>query len=282
MGEENHPNTNTEKVEEGASAAEPQEERLPEFIINKIKDELTFIDPASGKPITFKTRIIEEEEEEEEEHEPLSPDQFHDALNRIGSLGLTWTADLVPRVKAKSPETEEALVSEEFAEVQKKYPHLPYELYVATTYYLTGNKTYAQSVGGEEALKRKALIAHELLIDTDYRSEFFFKHAIKVPYLRDIDWEVVFKLSEKAVERAPAISYGLLALALQDPFYNARSSNVRHVTVAVDENLVNKLLTILNEVKSKLESGRRLSEILDKQNLLEAEDNGSTDPKRLE
>ena len=282
MSDENRQNTSEEKPAGDAEMPESEGVRLPELILNKVKDELTFIDPVSGKPITFKTRIIEEESKKEEEHEPLTPDEFRKTLRRIDDLGLTWTADIFPCVKAKTPETEDALASEEFAEIQKKYPQLPRELHVATSYFLTGNKAYTHWVGTEDDLKKKAAIARELLISSDYRSEFFFKYAIKVPYLRDIDWEVVFKLFEKSVKGSPAISYGLLTLALRDPFITGRPANVQHITVAVDENLVNKLLTILNEVKAKLEKARQITEQLNDLPLLEDEDNGDANPKQLE
>jgi len=76
----------------------------------------------------------------------------------------------------------------------------------------------------------------------------------------------------------PGISYGLLALSLQDPFYTGRSTPSRHLTVAVDESLVNKLLEILSEVKSRLESARRLTGILSKQQTLEEKDDDSPKP----
>ncbi len=142
--------------------------------------------------------------------------------------------------------------------------------------------TFSPLLGNEEDVKRKSEIANELLITTSYRSEFFFKHAIKVPYLSDIDWEVVFKLSEKNVEAVPGNAYGLLALTLHDPFIAVKRTNARHITVAVDENLVNKLLATLNEVKARLEKARQLAELINKQPLLEEENNESANPKQLE
>jgi len=192
----------------------------------------------------------------------MTPKEFREALEAVDNLGLTWTADVSPFVKAKKPEAEKALVSEEFAALQAKYPHLPFEIYLAASYKLTGNKGVADAAGGEDTLREKAEIANEILIDNAFRSEFFFKHAIKVPYLRDIDWEVVYKLYERGVEEMPGIAYGLLALSLQDPFFTGRSPSAQHITVAVDENLLTKLIGILNEVKAKLESARQKIECL--------------------
>ena len=246
--------------------------QMPEVIIDRSKDEVTIVDP-KGQSLTFKTKVIESEEPDEEDSEPMTPEEFRDALERLDKLGLTWTADVSPQIKAKTPEAEAALVCEEFSDVQNEYPGLPFEIYLACSYALTKDRIFAMASGNQESLKEKANIASEVVIDAAFRHEFFFKHAIKVPYLSDIDWEVVFKLYEKGAEGIAGIPYGLLALSLQDPFNTNRVPNQRHITVAVDETLVNKLLESLNKVKLKLENARRISDVLNEQHLLEGKDN---------
>ncbi len=234
-------------------AIAPSGQVMPEVVIDKIKNELTFIDE-TGKPFSIKTRIIEEEpEEDESSYPPMSSEDFEKALRAVDALGLTWTADAAPGVKPKSGEAEDAFLSPEFEEIQERYPRLPYEVFLATSSFLTGSSAYTQAAGGEDSLKKKAAIAGELIVDKHYRNQFFFRSAIKVPYLRDIDWEIVSKLYEKGVEGTPGIAYGLLALSLQDPFYTSRAGTLRHITVAVDETLVSHLLEILTEVKTWLE-----------------------------
>ena len=125
----------------------------------------------------------------------------------------------------------------------------------------------------------KAQIVSEILIDNDYRAEFFFKYAIKIPYLKDIDWEVVFKAYERGITKPLGVPYGVLTLSFQDPFFTGRGSNVRRTTVAVDIALVTELLTILNEVKSSLESAKHLRDKLIEQHLLEEQANDDSKPR---
>lgn len=274
-----HPNS--EQVAETAPL-EPQGAEtsplvvMPEFVIDKRRNEASLIAPG-GERFTFKTKVIEEDDEDD--HEPMTPEAFEEALEAVDNLGLTWTADVSPYVKAKTPDAEKALVSEKFLELQDKYPNLPFEVYLATSYKLTGNKSFVEIAGGEEYATKKAEAAGKILINHAFRSEFFFKHAIKVPYLRDIDWEVVYKLYEKNAEGIPGIPYGMLALTLQDPFFTGKSRNVRNITVAIDETLVNHLLKILGEVKVKLEKARRISDVLNEQHLLEEPDHEDKEPK---
>jgi hypothetical protein len=260
----------------GKSALPDERLTMPELIIDRVKNELTFIDQ-TGKPLSVKTRIVEVPDEDADETPlpPMAVEDFEKALRAVDSLGLAWTADSTPAVKVKNAGAEDALISEEFEKLQVEYPRLPYEVFLATSYFLTGSKVYAQASGGEENLKKKAVIAGEIVVDADYRNQFFFRSAIKVPYLRDIDWEIVIKLHERGVQGTAGIPYGLLALKLQDPFYSSRTGNLRHITVAVDEALVNNLLGILTEVQSRLASARRQTDILTNQQLLEEQDDNN-------
>src|SRR5205823_13084363 len=113
-------------------------EFIPEVIFNRTKGELSLALPG-GK--TFLMKVNETfDDDDEPERKPLSPDEFRTALLAVDKLGLTWTADLVPNLKAKTPEMESALASEELQKLQDKYPNLPYEIHLAATYALTGKK----------------------------------------------------------------------------------------------------------------------------------------------
>lgn len=250
-------------VPENVPEASPTE-TVPHLIVDRLSNELTLI-RGSGESISLPAHIIDHtEEDEDDEPPPMTPEEFEKAIREVDGLGLSWSADATPRVKAKSTETESSLLSDEFEKLQDAYPRLPYEVYLAASYYLTQSPLYASEAGGIENLKRKADVARELIVTPEYRRAFFFQSSIKVPYLKDIDWEVVFKLNERGVKGVPGIAYGLLALTLQDPFFTGRPGNIRNITVAVDERLTDYLLKILNEVKSTLASATIQSELLSK------------------
>jgi hypothetical protein len=278
MSNEKH-SQESEPVSSATPTSVPLEgTNLPEVVVDKVKNEVTIVGP-NDQSFTFKTRVIEEEDDDDD-YEPMTVEEFQEALEAVDKLGLTWTADLSPFVKAKTPDAEKALVSEEFSNLQDKYPYLPFEIYSATAYKLTGHKGFAEVGGGEEIIKKKADIAERILINQAYRSEFFFKHSIKVPYLRDIDWEVVYKIYERNAEGIAGVPYSLLALTLQDPFFSGKNRPSRNVTVAVDETLVNKLLAILTELKSKLEDAGRISDVLSKQHMLGEQDHDDEKAKQ--
>lgn len=264
MSKNDHEILVPENVPEASST-----EIVPHLIVDRLQNELTLIRD-SGESVSLKAHIIDSSEDEideeidEESIPPMSSEDFETAVRAVDRLGLTWTAGMTPGVKAKSSETESNLLSDEFEKLQDAYPRLPYEVYLAASYYLTQSPIYAKEAGGIESLERKAEIAKELIVTPDYRREFFFQSSIKVPYLKDIDWEVVFKLHERGVKGVPGIAYGLLALTLQDPFFTGRPGNARNITVAVDERLTDYLLKILNELKSMLASATRQSDILSK------------------
>lgn len=265
---------------ENTSAAS-NEESVPHLIVDRFENQLTLIRD-SGDPVTLKAHIIDHAEDEEDDEgslPPMSPEEFEKAVRAVDQLGLTWTAGTTPEVKAKNPETQSSLLSDEFEKLQEQYPRLPYEVFFATSYFLTESPVYAKEAGGIENLKRKGEIAGEVIVTPEYRNAFFFRSAIKVPYLRDIDWEVVFKLHERGVKRTPGVAYGLLSLALEDPgFIGGRGGSLRTITVAVNEAIVRNLLDILTEVKSRLGIAQRQAETLNKQQLLEEQANDHAEP----
>src|SRR5437867_3405664 len=66
--------------------------------------------------------------EEEAAHGPLTSDEFRSVLEQTDALGLTWSADIPPRIKPKNGEKRDILLSEEYAKIQQKYPSFPREL----------------------------------------------------------------------------------------------------------------------------------------------------------
>lgn len=274
--------------EEQSTNNEHSEEQSFKLLVNRKTNELRLQD-TSGKELLLKAILVGEDEDKDEiedefednTEEPLSSDEFRKAIEKIDELGLTWTADSPPLIKPKNEESEVNLGNEEFLQIQTAHPNLPSEIGFVIGYALTGNKTYANLVGGLENLASKAEIFKQKVVTPEFRSEFFFKHAIKVPYLHDIDWEVVLKLSENNVEGMPAVAYGLLSLTLREPYSNSFASNHRHLTVAVNEKSLDRFIEIFTKIKSRLnislELTKSMTDVMEEEN---KENDKST--KRLE
>jgi hypothetical protein len=264
MSEEDTKNPADEGGDVGASPSMPSN---LEVVFDKKAKQIIFKDP-TGQTATIKALVIEEEAEEEpapedpEEVPPLTPEQFRDALQRLDDLGLTWTADRTPRVKAKTKETDLQLASEEFHKVRKEYPRLPRELSAITFHFYSGSPVPEETIGNEEVLKEKIEIAQRFFLTEEHRSEFFFKHAIKVPYFSDIDWEVVMKTAENNVNKLVGVPYALLSLRLDKSDPLGGKSQTEHITVAADINLVKKLKGILDSVETALSATRELARAL--------------------
>jgi hypothetical protein len=191
---------------------------------------------------------------------PLTPAEFRTALRQVEALGLTWTADNIPKVRAKASGTDDPLFTEEFTELMHRYPYLPRELGTVVNSAITGvNVPPGTGIGSAEDLKEKVKIARELVINPDYKSEFYFKHSTKVPYLTDIDWEVDLKVAERSVKRPPGVSYALLSLVLNHPSIGGGPREHQAITVAVNHESVNKLIGILRDVKEALKIGAAMT-----------------------
>ncbi len=253
-----------ENLEQAKSTGVPLGDESLEVTINKATNEISLKDPATGRLVTIRANIIEKEEEkeeEDEESEPLTPAEFREALESLAALGLTWTADRIPRVVAKDESAEDAFFTEEYDELQEAYPNLPRELSAVVYHALTGAPAYDSVVGTPEALKEKVSVVRDLLLNSKYRAEFFFKYALKVPYFESIDWEVLFKTHEKNVQEMPAVGYALLLLTFHNTNASVGALNKhQNVTVAVDLPLVNKLIRTLVDVKTGLEDAQKLSD----------------------
>jgi hypothetical protein len=189
---------------------------------------------------------------------PLTPAEFKAALERVEALGLTWTADNIPQVRVKDSGTDDPLFTDEFTALMRKYPHLPAELSMVVAHAITGVRL-PPGVGSAEDLREKAQIARKMVITPEYKSEFYFKHTTKVPYLTDIDWEVDLKVAERNVARPPGVSYALLSLFLSPPNIGSGPRGPRTVTVAVNGESVNRLIGILQEVEEALKIGAKMT-----------------------
>lgn len=209
----------------------------------------------------------------EKERGPLTSEEFRTALRKVDALGLTWTADRVPRTIAKKPETKDALFGTEVQQIRLDYPNLPRELGLVVFHALTGGSVPLSLVGEKDELDEKIAVVNDTIITREYRSEFFFKHAIKVPYFSNVDWEVVVKAFEKNVEGVPGISYALLALHLRDPDVPETQTRRRTTTTAaVDEPLVDKLIASLQEVKAALVRARVFADAVNEQSASKGKD----------
>lgn len=209
--------------------------------------------------------FTDHEESDEDELKGLTPDQFRSVLEQINALGLSWSADIPPRVRPKSADKRGILISEEYTTIQRQYPSFPRELGLVVFYALTGSEMAAAFSGEQKAhLEEKTAAVRELVITPEYKAEFFFKYAIKVPYLIDVDWEIVIKAFERNVRDMPRIPYALLSLVFRQPTDSSLpvsfdTADRDTLTVAVNEHLIDMLLGILKDVKSRLQSAQEIA-----------------------
>jgi hypothetical protein len=210
---------------------------------------------------------LDDSDDDDEVLRPLSIEEFRSVLEQIDNLGLTWTADVPPSLRAKKPKSQATYPAKDIAEIQNKYPDFPDELGFVIFYALTGSETMRSMIGPADEADLKVQIVRELVIGqrSDFTSEFFFKYAIKVPYFVDLDWEVVVKAFERNVRDMPRIPYALLSLAFRQSITprfigtNMESGRSRRFTVAVDSHLIEKLISSLTEAKAALKKAEGLA-----------------------
>lgn len=280
MSEENIQKTPEEKRE--------QDGKSIELTINKATNEIIFRD-STGEIYIVQPKVIEPEIEDEPDREPLTVDEFRFALEKLDALGITWTTDIPPHPVFKKGIKRSKSFRDEYHQLQKKYPQFPHELGAVIFNALLGSKQSPLIVGSEETLKEKAALINQVLLTQEYRSEYFFKFAIKVPYFEEIDWEVVIKAYERGTRNMPKIAYSLLSLSLRDPIDTTlsleeganESRDVKFITVAVNEHLIDRLIGRLTDAKNALEKAQRA--VLSEQNALEEEYADESDsPRHLE
>jgi len=215
--------------------------------VNRQNGEVVFTDP-TGKEFALK---LEQEEPEPERSKPLTVEEFKQVWGKLNELGITWTTDIPPEPRYRPDWKPTATFTKEYRELQEKYPTFPRELSRVILHKLLHKPS--------EKAEQKAVIISDLLTQ-EYRSEFFFKYAIKVPYFEDIDWEVVIKAYERGAHAMPKIAYALLALTFREPVDT--SLNVEDaaneyrepefITVAVNEPLIDNLIDKLTTIKNAL------------------------------
>jgi hypothetical protein len=271
MSDEKHNKRTGEESEKG----EPLADLVPSnslatylsVVFNKAANELVFKDPNTGTAIKVNAKMVDiededDEEEDDDDFEPLPPEEFRTALKKIDDLGLTWTADRLPGLRPKEGVSDDVFASEELDRIQSDYPFLPREVGALIYHILSGREIPEEILGSKDEVEKKAAIVRESIISNDFRSEFFFKHAIKVPYLTEIDWEVVFKLREKSIKGIPGVCYALLSLEFHNPDVDIKSPHTHEtLTVAVNDYLVNSLIETLTELRTQLKEAQETAKL---------------------
>lgn len=236
-----------------------------EIIVKKDSDEVILRNPNDNRIVKSKASFEDaiKERLEEEDDKPLTPEQFEDGLRRIDALGLTFTVDLYPSLVAKNESSSDLIDVDELEEIRKKYPTLPREVGFVAHSTLTGREDALELFGGSESFERKSQIVKEVVLTQEYKSDFFFQHALKVPFFEDIDWEVNFKTHEKGVRGVVYVPYALLMLTFHNP--NPRIGHFdahQNVTVAVNRDLLDTMLATLNDVRTALDESHKITELL--------------------
>ena len=285
MSEENPHKPEEQSIERAEGAAELQEIESLNLSINKATNEILVRD-ATGKivlelkqPLSARPQATETKEEE---RKSLTANEFRSVFERLDNLGITWTADIppLPTIKEKG---KGQFSSEEYNLIQKEYPRFPRELTALIFHALIGSRFSEDLIGTEEAVREKVAVLNEKLITPQYRSDFFFRYAIKVPYFENIDWEVVIKAYERGVKDMPKTPYVLLNLILRNPIDITiplthavnEDREPEFITVAANENLLDSLIEHLTEARLALEKAKRL-DLKEPNTLQEGQDNGSS------
>lgn len=265
--ENNITNNESEEISVLENLVNDSEETL-EITINKATKEATLRNPKDNRIIKLKANFedaVEEIEDDDEEIKPLTPEQFQDGLERLDKLGLTFSVDLSPSLKPKDESSPDIIDAEEFEDIQNKYPILPREVGLVAHNTITGNSHGIDLLGGQEFFEKKSEIVERLILTDKYREDFFFQHALKVPYFESIDWEINLKTHEKGVKNNISVPYALLMLSFHNTNPKLGRLDVhQNITVAANRTLIEKLLVNLTEAKLALEESERMREILNK------------------
>lgn len=255
-------------------------DKFEEFIVkvNRETNEIIFKNPRTGKETPIKAKV--EGSSQAEQAKALTLDQFNEAWTKLRQLGIGWTTDIPPNPTFKEGYERDQAFWKEYMELQKRFLNFPRELGTVVLH------TLLHPHAGHD-LDKKAEIVRELLTQ-EYRSEFFFKYAIKVPYFEDIDWEVVIKAHERGVHAMPKIAYALLMLTFRNPVNTTLSvedaaneyREPEFITVAVNEELIDNLLEKLVTIRTSLEKAQKVAEsITDQQTTQEEKTNGTASAK---
>lgn len=256
----------TKESNEGKLLEQSTSDETLKITVKKDSDEVILRNPEDERVVKLKTDFedaIKEILEEQEDDEPLTPEQFEDGLRRIDALGLTFTVDLYPSIVAKNESSSDLIDTNELEDIRKKYPMLPREVGFIAHSTLTGSEDALEYFGGKESFERKSQIVKEIVLTQECKSDFFFKHALKVPFFESIDWEVNFKTHEKGVKGVVYVPYALLMLTFHNP--NPRIGQLdahQNVTVAVNRDLLDKMLATLTDVRTALNESQKITGLL--------------------
>ncbi len=243
-----------------------ESEETLEITINKATNEATLKNPKDNRIIKLKANFenaVEEIEDDEDEVQPLTPGRFEDGIKRLDALGLTFSVDLFPSIKPKNDSSPDIIDAEEFEDIQDSYPILPREVGLVAHNTITGNSHGLDLLGGREFFERKSEIVERLVLTSKYREDFFFQHALKVPYFESIDWEIILKTHENGVKNTVSVPYALLMLSFHNTNPKLGRLDVhQNITVAVNRGLLENLLATLTRAKIALEESEKMREVL--------------------
>ncbi len=241
----------------------PVDETL-EITIHRDTNEIVLRNPKDDKVVRMRATVEESHPSDEAEKPiaPLTPEQFHDGISRLTKLGFAFSPDLRPEVVRKT-DAPDPVDDVAYRKLQEDYPSLPYEAGLVIYQTLTGGNKESELLGGAESLKEKSKIATEFLIDENFKADFFFRHALKIPFLESIDWEVVIKTHERGVPGPIAVPYSIVTMVMHDSNAN-RGNEHQNITVALNANLVDKLLARLTEIRTALKSSATMCGTIDK------------------
>ena len=269
MSNEANEKLNTDEAENKSSLnnfLKDSEETL-EITINKATNEAVLRNPKDNRVLRLKANFEDEVEEidddDDDDVQPLTPEQFEDGIKRLDDLGLTFSVDLFPNIKSKGEDSPDIIDAEEFENIQDDYPILPREVGLVAHNTITGNSHGIDLLGGREFFERKSEIVERLVLTDKYREDFFFQHALKVPYFESIDWEINLKTHENGVKNNVSVPYALLMLSFHNTNPKLGRLDVhQNITVAANRELLGKLLVSLTEAKIALDESEKMREIL--------------------
>lgn len=253
MPEKENPDSQESEV---SSLVDAVKEQTLEITIRKDTNEIILRDPAENK--IFRLKPVSEsppeyaEEDQQDEDGILTPEEFEDGVSRIYKLGLEFSADLSPQLFVSNEENADLIDGSELRKIQSRYPKLPREVGLVAHNSITGQKVGVISLGGPDFYAKKEVTAKNFIINTKYKEDFFFKHALKVPYLKELDWEVNMKLHEKGVRDSPNIPYCLLRIVYAESDSRGLGSDYS-VTMAIGRSNIDQFIAALTDLRAALE-----------------------------
>lgn len=273
----------SENTQKPTSETSGPKELSEEFVlrVNAAKNEIQLLNPQTGKTTSLRAEIVQGDEgatleDKWQQPKQLTFEQFVDAWTRLEKLGITWTTDIPPNPVFRTGFSRDESFWRDYLAVQHEFPNFPRELASVVLHALL------HPVSNKANLQKKTELISGLLTQ-EYRSEFFFKYAIKVPYLEDMDWEVVVKAYERGVHSMPKIAYALVNLTFRNPVDTTLSveeganekNDPEFITVAVNEKLVATLSKRLTDIRSALEKAQQAADTLTEREIQKEEVNAN-------